>query len=158
MSWHLTQLEWASSLEDRRPCSWPTLAFPSSLFLMTWNNISRIEKKKNGYCGTTQWKNAWHEVVCFQLGNRCQSQLWRQILGQFVPLKPLSQQPTSAGRWLYGIQAAVMTRSHVAQSSEKARILGPRSSAVTVGSSGQTVSKATLPRTQAGNCQPSSWQ
>lgn len=153
MSWHLTQLEWASSLEERRPCSWPTLAFPSSLFLMTWN-ISIIEKKKKSYCGTTQWKNAWHEVVCFQLGNRCQSQVWCQILGQFVPLKPLSQQPTSAGRWLYGIQAAVMTRPHVAQSSEKARILGPRSSAVTVGSSGQTVSKATLSRTQV----PSSWQ
>lgn len=37
----------------------------------------------------------------------------------------------------------------VPQSSEKARILGPGPSAVTVGSSGQTVLKATLSRTQA---------
>lgn len=35
-----TQLERASSVEDGRPCSWPTLASPSSLFLRTWDNIS----------------------------------------------------------------------------------------------------------------------
>lgn len=56
---------------------------------------------------------------------------------------PLGQ----GGRWDAGRCYDKVTRT--SEQWVKARILGPRSSAVTVGSSGQTVLKATLSRTQA---------
>lgn len=45
---------------------------PVSYDLEHFNNR---KKKEKGYCGATQSKNAWHEVVCSELGNRCQSQV-----------------------------------------------------------------------------------
>lgn len=122
---------------------------PVSYDLEHFNN----RKKEKGYCGATQSKNAWHEVVCSGLGNMSEP----SMMPNSRPVCSTEASFSAAHRWgrrLYGMQAAVMTRSQVPQSSEKARILGPRSSAVTVGSSGQTVLKATLSRTQA----PSSWQ
>lgn len=54
-----------SFLEAKRLGSWPALAPPSSLFVVTRDNISMVGTVAS--CGNTQWRHAWPEAK-FWLG------------------------------------------------------------------------------------------